>query len=199
MADEAAPQTAEPTQETAQPTTAAGGQTGETANGATFTPDQQALLNRLLADERRSAERKIKDSDDYKQAVAAAKKLAELEAAQKSAEERLTAERDQYKTQAEQLSARYRDVLIRSHFTALAAAKGVPPDRLDAAYKLADLAAVEVDEDGTVKGVEKAVESLPKWLSEPARPPVPDINSGGGTNQPDPAAREAEIRAKYRL
>ena len=195
-----APPSPPPADPPAPPAPNPSGPSGGQPASITFTPEQQAHLNALLAAEWREAERKVKDSDDIKAALQAAKDLDDLKKSQQSAEERLTTERDQYKAQATELGSKYQTLLIQSHFTTLAAAKGVPADRLDAAFKLADLTAVRVEEDGTVKGVEKAVESLPKWLSEPPRPPAPDINSGGGNgSQIDPAAREAEVRQRFRL
>lgn len=176
-------------------TTAPDGKSGTDAVPTkTFTQDE---VNSFIAGERR----KWADSEETKQLRAKAKRLDELEAAQKSAEERLTAERDEHKTKAETYSTKYRTALIRAAFTTAALGKGIPADRVDAAYRLADLAGVEVDEDAdTVKGVDKAVEGLPAWLAASDKRAVPDINAGGqSTTQPDPAAREADIRRRFRL
>lgn len=202
MADET---TATVTVETPQTQTEPGGQTGGKApesgpsapqNGAggAFTQED---VNRFLAAERR----KWQESEELKALRAKAKKADELEEASKSDLEKLT----ERATAAEQLAAqraeRYRQALIRSQFTVQAAAAGIPADRIDAAFRLADLSVVAVDEEAdSVTGMDKAIESLPEFVKAPIRPAVPDINSGGGNGQQvDPAARLSEIKQRFRL
>ena len=172
-----------------------GGQSGGAAkseSGRTFTQDE---VNSFLAAEKR----KLQDSEEIKAGRAAQKRLAELEEAQKSEAEKLTERATKAEQLADQRAAKYRAALIRSSFTAQAMAAGVPSDRIDAAYKLADLSAVEVDEDtDSVSGLDAPIKALPDWLKAPAKPAVPDINAGGGHNQtPDPAAREADLKRRF--
>jgi hypothetical protein len=149
--------------------TGPGGQSGApvkaTPEKVLFTPEQQAAVNAAIAAERRETERRVRESDELKQLRQKAAAFDAEQDTKKTVEERLTAERDEAKARAEQTAQRYRVALIRSSFTTAAMGAGVPPDRIDAAFKLADLSAVEVDEEADkVKGITKAIESLPEWI-----------------------------------
>jgi hypothetical protein len=149
--------------------TGPGGQSGApvkaTPEKVLFTPEQQAAVNAAIAAERRETERRVRESDELKQLRRKAAAFDAEQDTKKTVEERLTAERDEAKARAEQTAQRYRVALIRSSFTTAAMGAGVPPDRIDAAFKLADLSAVEVDEEADkVKGITKAIESLPEWI-----------------------------------
>jgi ABC-type transporter Mla subunit MlaD len=168
----------------------------ETPPGRTYT-DQE--VNDLIAKNKRQWQ----DSDDIKAGKAAQKRLAELEEAQKTETEKLTDRATKAETLAEQRAVKYRTALIRSHFTTQAGAAGIPSDRIDAAFRLSDFSAVTVDEDkDVVTGLEPVVAALPDWLKADLnkKPPAPDINAGAnGANQPDPVAREADLRRRFRL
>lgn len=162
----------------------------------TFTQDE---VNTYLASERR----KWSDSEDMKAGKAAIRRLSELEEANKTEAQKLTDRATSAEKLAEERAAKYRSALIRSHFTTRATAAGIPSDRVDAAFRLSDFAAVTVDEDkDAVDGLDPVIAALPDWLKvDPkAKPPAPDINAGAnGTNQPDPVAREADLRRRFRL
>jgi hypothetical protein len=61
---------------------------------------------------------------------------------------------------SEELLAIANKRLIRAHFLVASRNAGVRPDALDAAFKLADLSGVAIDDDGRVWGVDDAIEAL---------------------------------------
>jgi hypothetical protein len=158
-----------------------------------FTPEQQAELDRIVADrltrERKKAE-KYADYDELKTKLTALEqaeadrekaKLTETERAQaKAAEaqkavEAANAERDKALSTANQR-------LVNAEFKAVARDKNVPADRLAAALKLADLTGASVDDEGNVAGVTEAVEALiaaNPYLAEVAQPKTIGSPSGG--------------------
>ncbi len=161
----------------------------------------QEEVNSFLATERR----KWAESEELKGLRAKAKRADELEAAQLTESEKLTRRATEAEARASELEARYRDAAIRARFATSALAAGIPAERIDAAYKLADLGGVSLSETGNVTGVDEAVKALPEWLraaAAPAARPAPDISAGAGghgTAAIDPAAREADIRRRFRL
>lgn len=194
----------QPGPEAPQPNPA--GTPGQQSQGVTFTPEQQQALNALLAVERRETERKVRESDELKQLRQKAAAFDAEEASKKTVEERLTIERDQAKQQAEQVAARYRTALIKSAFTTAAIGAGVPVDRIDGAFRLADLSAVEVDEEADkVKGIGKAIESLPDWVkaAQIGQAGIPGTPKPNGRATSDQKAEEDYQRLKasgrYRL
>ncbi|MEC0167482.1 hypothetical protein [Paenibacillus graminis] len=61
---------------------------------------------------------------------------------------------------SEELLALANKRLIRAQFLVASRNAGVRPEALDAAYKLADLSGVAIDDDGRVWGVDDAIEAL---------------------------------------
>lgn len=178
---------------------------GQQASGSPTPAPSRAFsqeeVNSFLATERR----KWAESEELKGLRAKAKRADELEAAQLTETEKLTRRATEAEARASALEARYRDAAIRARFATSALAAGIPAERIDAAYKLADLGGVSLGEDGNVTGVDEAVQALPEWLrvsAAPAARPAPDISAGAGghgTAAIDPAAREADIRRRFRL
>ncbi|MUG87656.1 hypothetical protein GNP92_15035 [Paenibacillus timonensis] len=71
--------------------------------------------------------------------------------------------------------------LIRAYFLVESRNAGVRPDALDAAYKLADLSAVTIDDNDKVWGVDDAIESLrneSNYLFIPVEKPKPKALGG---------------------
>ena len=117
--------------------------------------------------------------------------------AQKSELQKLQEKADAAEQRAAQMEQQHREMRLQQAFARAATAHGVPADRLDAAYKIADMTGVTLTADGDITGIAAAVKSLPDWLAARA---VPDINGRGRTDaQPDPVAREAELKRMYRL
>ncbi len=178
---------------------------GQQASGSPTPAPSRAFsqeeVNSFLAAERR----KWAESEELKGLRAKARRADELEAAQLTESEKLTRRATEAEARASELEARYRDAAIRARFATSALAAGIPAERIDAAYKLADLGGVSLGEDGNVTGVDEAVQALPEWLrvsAAPATRPAPDISAGAGghgTAAIDPAAREADIRRRFRL
>ena len=143
----------------------------------TFTQDE---LDGIVRDR---LERERRKYADYEQLKDAAGKWAEHEEAQKSVLDKLQEQLQALKAQAD-TAARERDTLrIRQAATTAIAAKGVPVERLDAAWKLMDAGALKLAEDGSVVGLAEAVEGLiktnPFLLPVPGAPKVPAGDSGG--------------------
>jgi hypothetical protein len=131
---------------------AAGGMQPETER--TFS---QADVNRFLANERRAHAEKYADYDQLKDAAV---KWEEYQAAQKSEAERTQELLTKLQQERDQALALANERLIRAAFIAAAARAGVqyPED----VYALADRAAVTIDKQGDVAGVDAAVEAIVK-------------------------------------
>ncbi len=123
-----------------------------------------------------------------KEAAERRKRLEELEKAEearKQAEmtelDRLKAENEALRKQAEAAVARAQDTLIRAAFVAEAAKAGAAhPDDV---YLLADKSGVLVDDDGTVSGVAEAVKALIDAGRVPlaGKPKAPALDGGAGS------------------
>lgn len=161
-----------------------------------FTAEQQAELNRVIADRVDRERKKFADYDDLKTKLTALEQAeAEREAAKLSDTERLEAEKATALAAAEDAKAE-RDKalttanqrLINAEFKSLAREANVPAERLAAALKLADLAAVTVDDSGDVIGVKEAVEALVAahgYLVEKTQAKQIGGASGGKADPPD--------------
>lgn len=140
--------------------------------GTTQGKDPKALANEVgyLTRKLQEAEKK---AADFERAEADRKK-AEL-----SETERLKAEKAEADARAAAAEQRAKDTLLRTRFE-LAATKAGAVDS-EAAYKLADLSQVTVGEDGTVQGLDAAVEALKTsraFLFGTTKPGA--VGSGGG-------------------
>jgi hypothetical protein len=133
----------------------------------TFTEDE---LNEII---KKRLERERKKYEGFDEIKAEYERLKKAEEERKQAEmtelERLQAklaELEKQAAEAEQAKAQTLEAankrLIKSEFKVLAKELGVRSEALEDAFVLADLSAVEVDEDGNVKGVKEAVEALKK-------------------------------------
>ena len=159
------------------PTTdaAGGGQQPET--GRTFT---QADIDRVVQDRLTRERAKYADYDNLK---AAADKLRELEDAQKSELERAQQAKEQAEATAKAAMEMANQRLVRAAFIAAAAQAGAahPED----AFALADRAGVTVADDGTIEGVDVAVQTLVDAgrlvMSGKPTAPSTDAGAGGGT------------------
>jgi hypothetical protein len=182
-------------------TTDTGGTSGQPpANqGLTFTPQQQDYLNKLLADERRNALRRFKDSDEFKNISSRAQQANEV---------------DELRTKVQRLESEKAGALVRAEGTMLSAQlrgemlrRGVPAERIDDALILVDKSNVKVNwDDGSISGAEEAVQALIEsrsWLVGPgvgaitttAGRPAPNLNGGTrGTS----ATEEAQIQQAMR-
>lgn len=143
-----------PTTDPANPPTgtpAATPPAGDTAR--TFT---QADVDRIVND--RLARAKATPPADYEELRAKAAKLAELEAAQLTEQQRAEQERDQAKAAAEAAIRRANDTLIRASVIAAAASAGAVDH--DAVAALIDRNGIAVTDDGAVTGVTEAVAAL---------------------------------------
>lgn len=203
-----------PTDPTQAGTAAPGGESGVTAT--ITTPASPAAismsreeLDRQLAEARRAGERTAKETDEIKQLRASAKRLQEIEEASKSETEKLTERAAKAEALATERASRYQGALKAAAFKLLARDKGIPADRLDDAYRLADLAAIEVDEStDAVKGMDVAVDALiaaRPWLKDDAavtangtRPAAPNLNAGGQA-QPNPTREQRVAQATQEL
>lgn len=158
---------------------------------ATFTPEQQAQIDELVAERVKRAE---------KNARQAALKEAEDERRKEEMDEleRVRAEKDEADQRAADALAERDRVLVNAEARVAVLAAGVPAERLPKVLRLLDLDAVSV-EDGRIDAgaVRKAVETLKGEIPELfaiAGPP----RSGGDFSAPAEGKRSfttAEVRA----
>ena len=136
------------------------------------------------------------------------KKIEEIEAAEAKRKLAELSELDQLKAKlAVQEKARLEaegkasEALIR-HAVEMAAAT-MKFHNPEIAYHLLDLAEVSIGEDGKVAGVEDALKKLVKsnpYLVGNGTAPAPNTDaSARGSGNPDPKAREEELRKRYRI
>lgn len=138
-----------------------------------------------------------------REAKAAQKRLAELEAAEQARAQADLSETEQAKQRAEAAEKKLLEVEQRHQQTLIRSAVEMAATRLkfhDAsdAYRLADLTAVVVDDQGAVTGVNEALKALASTkphLLMADTPTAPNINSGRpGT--PPPLTPEAIVEQK---
>lgn len=147
-----------------QTTTTDGQQPGATTptdGGKTFT---QADLDRVVKERLERERGKYSDYDDLK---AAAKKLKDLETSQLSETEKrdrkiqeLESAKAKWEAEAETRERGVAERVIRSEVRMVAGVMGFTSP--DDAYHLAELAEVQLDNDGNVQGVEAALKKLAK-------------------------------------
>lgn len=177
------------------------GDQGEQSESQAFT---QADVDRIIKER---LERERTRTADYEDLKKAAQRLKEIEAAQLTETQRLEKERDEAKqaaaaaeTAAQAREAEINQRLIRAEVRVVAAELGFanPED----AYHLADLAGVEVDENGAVQNVKKALEKLAKeklyLLKTENRAPGTPPRSGGRSTGQQTGSAEAAPRPTVR-
>lgn len=126
----------------------------------------QSELEEILAKRLERERKKFADYEELKKkAEEYEKKLEEQRLAEMSEKERAEElarkaeeQAQQYAKQLEELQARVREEKIRNAFITAATAHNIA--YIEDAWKLADLSAVEVGEDGSVKGIEDVVKAL---------------------------------------
>ena len=147
----------------------------------------QADVDRIIAERLTRQKAQFADYDDLKQVAA---KWAEHEEAQKTEAQKLADRATAAERARDEALARAQDMLIRSAFVAEGAKVGaVHPEDV---YSLADLAGIEVDEQGNVQGVSEAVEAIVKAGRIPLaqRVGAPRLDAGAGSG-----ARAADVKA----
>lgn len=169
-----------------------------------FTPEQQAELDRIVADrlarERKKAE-KFADYDELKTKLTAFEQAeADRSKAEMTATERLEAEKADALKRAQEAEDRNASVLtaankrlINAEFKTAARDANIPAERLAAALKLADTDAVTVDDDGNISGLSDVITALiaeHPYLAEVTQPKPVGSPSGGG----EPAAKTKDQR-----
>lgn len=152
----------------------------------TFT---QADVDRIVAE--RVARAKTEPPADYAQLQAAAKKLADIEAAQLTETERLTKALAEADAKATASDERARNALQRAAVVAAAQRAGaVDPD---AVVALLDRSAVTVADDGTVTGADDAVKALlAEKLYLVGKPPTPTPGGADGGVRSQPPASDVD-------
>ncbi len=140
---------------------------------------------------------RAKKLDDDQKAAELRRQQAEMTEAQKW--QAKAGEQETARLEAEQ---RLNAAMIRVAFQAEAAKAGCRADRLEAAYKLLDLAEVEIAED-EVRGMDGAIKKLAKAVPElfqtaPAAPQTDALTRGGGTGKKFASPEEKrEFAARY--
>ena len=155
----------------------------------TFTQEE---LDKIVAD-RIARERKkfdkFADYDDLKtkaseyEKALEEKRLSELTAQERAEElvKKFEAERNEYAKQLEDLKSQAQREKVVNAFIKAAPSANIPADRIDAALKLADLAAVTVGENG-VEGLDTVLSALVEQYSFLAETKKPQKPIGDATN-----------------
>lgn len=137
---------------------------GQQESGQQERTFSQGDLDRIVKERLERATARYADYDDLKKKAAELQKLKDSELSETERLKKQMAEMEQAKADAER-TAQVRELeinekLIRAEVRVLAATMGfVSPDD---AYRLANLGEVEIDEEGLVKGVDKALKALAK-------------------------------------
>lgn len=158
-----------------------------------FTPEQQAEIDRMVSDRLARQAKKYADYDDLKTKVTTFEQAEEeRRKAAMSEKDRLEAEKAEALRKADEAEGKAQSTLeaankrmIKAEFRALARELGVRADALDDAYVLSDLAAVVVDDDGNIDGVQGAVEALLKAKPYLAETKTKPKTIGDGNNPKD--------------
>ncbi|MDQ0168769.1 phage scaffolding protein [Paenibacillus tundrae] len=169
----------------------------------TFTQED---VDRMIADRLGRERKKHGDYDDIKAELAKLKSAEEeRQKAEMTATERAEAERTKALERAEAAEKSREDALtaanqrlIKAEFRDVARELKLRPDALKSALKLVDLSAVEVDDEGNVKGLEDAVKALiednPYMIEQaPVEPRTIGAPSGG---EAKPAKTKEQILAE---
>jgi len=148
---------------------------------------KQRAVEKAQAKELREAQKKLKalEAAEKKRAEA---EMSELEKVQARVKELEQAEADA-KSQAEAQALEVNEKLIKAEVRVVAGTMGFvsPGD----AYQLADLADVSVDDEGEVKGVEKALKALVK-----AKPYLVEAENKGGVGTPPRGGKRSSSKGE---
>lgn len=156
--------------------------------GKTFTQED---LDRINAETRRKAAdteaKRILEAlgiEDVEKGKAIIKAAQAADEAAKSELQRAQEENLRLKAQADQATAKAREVFVRARVENALRDAGINPQRVEGALRLAPLGEVQVADDGSIAGVEEAVkavkESSPEWFGAPGQPfSAPDASGGG--------------------
>jgi DNA primase large subunit len=176
----------------------------------TFTQED---VDRLVTDRLARERKKYGDYDDLKAELTKLKSAEEeRQKAEMSVSERLEAEKAAAIQAAEDAKAELSKTvsaanqrLINAEFRDVARELKLRPDALKSALKLVDLSAVEVDDEGNVKGLEDAVKALiednPYMVEQPKKEPKTIGDPSGGDPKPEKTKEQriaeaaAEVRA----
>lgn len=179
----------EETQETSQQPAPESGTPPPSAPPATA-PVQMTReeLNRQIEQARNEGAKSARESQEVKELKAKARRLDEIEESSKTELQKAIDRAAQAEAKAGALEGKYRSALVRGSFIGLAVERGLKGQPLEDAIALADLSAVEVAEDGTVKGADtalnKVLEGRPYLLAGGDASPS---GSGQGTGNGRPA------------
>ncbi|WP_342480410.1 scaffolding protein [Paenibacillus sp. FSL L8-0340] len=169
-----------------------------------FSAEQQAELNRVIAERVDRERKKFGDYDELKTKLTALEQAeAERAKAELTETERLAADLEAARTKAQEAEDRGAAAivtankrLINAEFKALAREKNVPADRLASALKLADLSNASVDDEGNAVGVKEAVEALiaaePYLVAETKPKPI-GVSGGGNPDEDERKTLEAQL------
>jgi hypothetical protein len=175
----------------------------------------QAEVDKLLGDRVARANKKLEKFADYDELKTKAseyenaieeKRLAELSAQERAEElaKKFEAERNDFAKQLEEFKTKAERQQILNAFIKAAPGVNIPSDRIDAAMKLADLAAVTVGEDGEVSGIDELMNTLVSnytFLAEVKKPqkPIGEASNGNvdvSEKTSEQLLRDAQDKAK---
>lgn len=161
------------------------------------TQDQNdpAWLKKRLERERRKLERKLKEQyGDYDQLKKAAEELQKIKDAQKTEQERL--QEQLAKTQARLAELEQQATERAIQMAVMQAAQKAGMIRPELAYRLVDLTALTVTEDGTVEGAEEAIEEVLEMMPELRKKKVPTVTAVNPSQAANPPSKTDEDRMR---
>lgn len=180
-----------------EPTPAEAEKTPSAEQSKTFTQEE---VDRIIADRIARERKKLDKYADYDELKSKAaeyekeleeKRLAELSEKERAEElaKKFEEERNALSQQLEELNSRVQREKITNAFIKSAPSVNIPPERIDAALKLADLSAVKVDKNGAVAGLDDVLKTLVdqySFLVDVKTPkPVGSPTNGGESGSSD--------------
>jgi len=170
----------------------------------------QAKLDEIIAKRIARVEKKYEGFDELKtkateyEKALEEKRLAELSEKERAEElaKKYEAEKQELAAQLEAIRKQAQEERIRNEFIKVATSANIA--YIDDAIALADLSAVNIDEDGKVVGVDDVVKALvenkPFLVAKKQAHPIGTATNGGGNAQADRPAEQIleELRQKAR-
>lgn len=154
-----------------------------------FTQDE---VNALIGNTRKEVRAQFKDYDELKS------KVQEQEAAAQSEEEKRATRLQDLERQAETLAAENRSLKVNQSIMAAAVEAGLPPQ---AAVKLVDMAAAELDDAGAIKNAGALVQAVAEQFPGLVKTATPAPRAGAASNpgrETQPAGRtDADRQREY--
>lgn len=158
----------------------------------------QSDVNKIMGDVRNDASGTILKSLGYEDLDSLKSDVGSLQEQREAAKSDLDKARESantLKAENDQLYARIAETEMKSSLRDSLAEAGVKPQRLQAAMRLADLDALDIDDEGKVTGTEEQIaaiqEAAPEFFGNAIPRRAPDLTGGGAGGNNQPVSEEA--------